>query len=879
MITLSFRVIAESVPREGQRVVSLTGDEELAQPYRYAVRLAFAAGSVVPDVDGALLNSPCIVAFLEDGEEVRRVSGIVLEAEWSLTGEGTSGHGLTLALVLAPRIGLLAEHRTTELFLDRTIPEILADRLALAGLQADEDYVLSLRSTYPRREIVVQYEEDALAFVNRLCEHWGIAYHFEQRGDRDVVIFTDHASFYGRFDPASASVPLYAHGDPLGIVRQSSTLRRTPRQIAIKDYNYRAPQMPMAATAQTTTDATEGEHFSYGEHAKSPSEAALLARVRAEAVACERLVVRGTSLKMRFRPGSTFVFEDPQAHETELLLTRVTHHAELAPGDSEPTYHNDYEAIRSSTPFRPERRTARPRIQGFVHGVIDGAVRGPYAEIDEAGRYKVHFRYDRSGRTDLTASHPVRLMQTHGGPDYGMHFPYRPGTEVLVGFVEGDPDRPIIIGAAPNPQMSSPVSRRNYTENVLRSQGRNEMVMEDLEGENRIRLATPHSNTVMQLGSIFEPESGALIRSDNNITSAAGRAITEASPIRTTLAVKDTSLASDNIVQLAGLKGLGPVIGQGAQDHGKVDRRLGDVLGALSSLSAFPATSNAGAVAPSAPTKTWSQLGNSLSTQANRQAEDAVQRMTFRTRRLAASSNPRAGGQPLASGAGPQAILGSSSGSTVFARDELLLFADHIAALSSDEVTRVVGGQQVEVHSPGEIEIAGRRAVRLTSSNLVDVQGGQIYIRAAEAPAQAEDALPEDISLAIVADRNLRLKSANGALIACAEEKLVLHSHDGSADLSAKGDVNIAGGSIHGTGGSVTLKSTHGNVKIQSVADISLAAEADVRVDALVNLDVHATSITVAADGAIIIRGGKITIEGATTIDGPLTVTGQINSQ
>ncbi len=878
MITLSFRVIADAIPREGQRVVSLRGDEALTQPYRYAMRLAFAAGAAVPEIDAAVLQAPCSLTFLEDGQEVRRVSGIICDAEWALTGEGTSGHGLTLGLTLAPRLWLLSEFTTTELFLDRTTPEILADRLAVIGLRPDEDFVLSLRATYPRREIVVQYEEDGLAFINRLCEHWGITYHFEQRGDRDVVIFTDHPSPFGRFDPDAPPVPLHAHGDPLGIIRQSSTLRRTPRQIAIKDYNYRTPHMAMAATASTTPDATEGEHFSYGDHAKSSAEATFLARVRAEAVACERLVVRGTSLKMRFQPGRTFVFEDPQAHETELLLTRVTHHAELAPGDSEPTYHNDYEAIRSTTPFRPERRTARPRIQGFVHGVIDGAVRGPYAEIDEAGRYKVHFRYDRSGRTDLTASHPVRLMQTHGGPDYGMHFPYRPGTEVLVGFVEGDPDRPIIVGAAPNPQMSSPVSRRNYTENVLRSQGRNEMVMEDLEGENRIRLATPHSNTVMQLGSIFEPESGALIRSDNNITSAAGRAITEASPIRMTLAVKDTALASSNLVHLAGLTDLGPVIGQGGQDHGKVDRRAGDVLGALSSLSAFPATSSPPA-APVPPTKTWSQLAGNLSTHAHRQAEDAVHRMTFRTRRLSATSKPRSGGQPLASGLGPHAILGSGSGSTVFARDELLLFADHIATLSSDEVTRVVGGQQVEIQSPEEIEIAARRVARLTSASLVDVQGAQIYLRGAESPAQAEDALPDDVSIAIVADHNLRLKSANGALVACAEEKLVLHSHDGSADLSARHDVNIAGGSIHETGGTVSIKSTNGNVAIKSVADISLAAEADVRIDALVNLDVHATSITVAADGAIIIRGGKITIEGATTIDGPLTVTGQINSQ
>lgn len=877
MIVLSFKLISDALPTDGVRVVSLVGEEELTRPFRYEVTLAFSPETPLPELAADLFGQPATIVFLQDGEELRRVTGIVTEAHRFFSADVGDDVNAGLSLVLSPRMSLLSEFRTTELFLDASIPAVIEARLQSVGLRPDDDYSLSLSRTYARREIVVQHEEDGLSFVNRLCEHWGITYFFRQQDGKDVLVLCDHNGVFERFDKGDGRVSFTRQGgDPLGVSAHTTSMRRVPKQVVVADYNYRVPHLGLVAAKSTDDDATEGEIFSYGVHAKSPAEIADLARIRAERVEVERLRVQGTSRKMQFRPGSTFVFDDDAA-ENDLLLTKVVHHATRAGGDSEPTYRNSFEAIPSSTPYRPAQLTQQPRISGLVHGVVDGAIKGAYAELDGEGRYRVRFRHDRSGRTDLSASHPVRLMQTHAGPDYGMHFPLRPGTEVLVGFVEGDPDRPVIVGCAPNPLIRTPVDSNNHTENVLRSQGRNELVMDDLDGQQRIRLATPTENTVFQLGSPDEPESGALLRTNASATNVAGRAITDASPLRTTLANDVTTLAARNVVHLAGLTPLGGPIGEAAHDHDRLDKSASNVLGALSALGAFPAPSEPGPADAGGATKTFSGLAQALSGRANKEAEAAVRRMATRTRKMSLNSQAIGKGQPPGTSDGPHAIFGSSKASTVFAREELLLFADRLASLSSDEVTRIVAGQQLELHSPEEAEIAARRAVQVTSASYVDVEGDQIYIRGG-GDIEEEDFPADDISIGIVANRTLRLKSANGAFIACADQKLVLNSHEGSASLTAKGDVHISGASIHGFAGAIGLSAKH-NITIDTKEDVLVTADGNVAVKPKSDFFVDATvNIVLKAGAEVIVKAPKVTIDGDVEILGSLKVSGDIKS-
>jgi type VI secretion system secreted protein VgrG len=173
-----------------------------------------------------------------------------------------------------------------------------------------------------------------------------------------------------------------------------------------------------------------------------------------------------------------------------------------------PEYRNEFRAIKADVVFRPERRTPKPRIVGSINARIDAAGAGDYAEIDDQGRYKVQLPFDISGRKDAKASRYLRMAQPYAGADMGMHFPLHKGTEVILTHVDGDPDRPIIAAAVPNAETTGPVTGGNQTQCAIKTGGGNQIVIEDSDGNQRIKMSTPHGGTVLQLGSPNLPGAG-----------------------------------------------------------------------------------------------------------------------------------------------------------------------------------------------------------------------------------------------------------------------------------------------------------------------------------------------------------------------------------
>jgi len=157
--------------------------------------------------------------------------------------------------------------------------------------------------------------------------------------------------------------------------------------------------------------------------------------------------------------------------------------------------------------FRPERKTERPRIAGAITARIDAAGSGQYAELDEHGRYKVVLPFDLSGRKDGKASAWVRMAQPYAGSDHGMHFPLHKGTEVLLTFIDGDPDRPIIASAVPNPETPSPVKDSNQTMAAITTGGGNKIHIEDRAGSERILLHSPQQKSFVRIGAPNDPDS------------------------------------------------------------------------------------------------------------------------------------------------------------------------------------------------------------------------------------------------------------------------------------------------------------------------------------------------------------------------------------
>lgn len=240
----------------------------------------------------------------------------------------------------------------------------------------------------------------------------------------------------------------------------------------VYDYNYRTPNAELKAIVKVETGHGGGQ-LEYPCHVKDSDEAEALAKIRAEEIAVHQNPFKGRSSVLQLSAGLRTRFEGTDHLEaTPLLITGVRHFLTPQQGTERTlAYHNEFTAVVGDLPFRPVRKTPRPHISGIVTGIVQGtnaASSSNVAIIDEHGRYKIHFHFDQPlGSLNDKASRWVRMSQSFTGSGEGMHFPLKPGVEVAVVFVDGDPDRPIIVGALPNHTQPSVVTNRNAEVNKI----------------------------------------------------------------------------------------------------------------------------------------------------------------------------------------------------------------------------------------------------------------------------------------------------------------------------------------------------------------------------------------------------------------------------
>jgi type VI secretion system secreted protein VgrG len=321
---------------------------------------------------------------------------------------------------------------------------------------------------------VVQYKETDLAFVCRLAEHLGISFYFDHEGEVDRMIFTDVAHGFA-IGGETQSLPFSERGEKRDIFELEAEHRLIPKSYTVHDYNYRLPQVaPWGSHELSPEVGFAGDVIENGAHVKTPEEATTLAKVRAEERQAMQLVYAGRSALPNLQPGMRFELTGCNGLEsTELLVVEVQHEATQALGhaDGGVGYSNTFRAIPADRTYRPARVTPKPKISGFITGVIDASRGGSstYAPIDEQGRYNVRFLFDTTTPDGRQPSHAVRMLQNHAGANYGTHFPLKPGVEVLLAFIDGDPDRPIIAGAVPNPLTPSPVTSATSDLHTIRT--------------------------------------------------------------------------------------------------------------------------------------------------------------------------------------------------------------------------------------------------------------------------------------------------------------------------------------------------------------------------------------------------------------------------
>lgn len=436
--------------------------------------------------------------------------------------------------VLVPKLWLLGLSKHSRIFTKQTFPDVMKAVLEENGIGPDE-YEMRL-GNYEVEEHICQYRESDLDFLSRWMEREGIFYFFEHTPDGDKVIFCDAKTY--EEDPLGQPVryyPQFGHDVSAGMSFRTFTSQHTtlPAAIKLKDYDYTRPNLNVAGTARVSPNGA-GEVSLYGERFFTPAAGERLAKIRAEELLARQVVYRASGTRLHLRPGYTFELDDHprtafnakyltiEAHHYGNQLAGATAYRELLDLPHEESYFVELTAIPAKTQMRAESRTPWPRIYGYENGIVDGPAESEYAQIDDLGRYKVKFKFDESNLKGGRGSTFVRMMQPHGGGIEGFHFPLRRGTEVVLSFLGGDPDRPVISGVVPNALTPSPVTSGNHTKNVIQTGGRNRLELEDRAGQQRITLSTPYSNTYLRMGAPNEDHE-LIVKTDDNTLLDAGK--------------------------------------------------------------------------------------------------------------------------------------------------------------------------------------------------------------------------------------------------------------------------------------------------------------------------------------------------------------------
>ena len=505
------------------QIGSMRGVEEISVPYEFRIELATKKADVAFD---KMLNSPAWVSIRQavpvsggkHGTRIYKIHGVLSSFEVV----ELSQEFVKYRAVLVPRLWKCTLTTQCRVFQDMDIKDMIKEVLTGKGGPGltPKDFELKLNASYAKREFVVQYNETDLNFLHRWMEYEGIFYFFDQTESGEKLIFTDGTAGYAKL-PGDPKIPY--RPDPANRSRSSGaeaeeTLQeqtvhsfvgrgmKTTKNVLLKDHNYRTPSVAVKAKAESKNTTAEGTYYVFGEHFKTPDEGAALAKLRAEGIMCRDLLFEGVSDHRSFRPGTTFTLSEHFRAEfnAAYVLTRLEHEMDqqTAAGGKGGgmNYKNTFSCIPASVVFRPEKRAEWPSIFGIMNATIDGAGSNQYAEIDDQGRYKVKLPFDMSDKKDGKASRYIRMMQPYAGGGMGMHFPLHKGTEVALGFVDGDPDRPLILGALINPETASPVSGSNNTQCKIHSGGGNSLTIEDTAGTQSMTLHTPSGNTFISIG-------------------------------------------------------------------------------------------------------------------------------------------------------------------------------------------------------------------------------------------------------------------------------------------------------------------------------------------------------------------------------------------
>ncbi|UUE56267.1 type VI secretion system Vgr family protein [Pectobacterium aroidearum] len=500
---LQFTVKVGALPASTFAVVDFQLSEALNQPFALSLNLA----SALPGIDfGTVLDQPCELLVWYEGELKRRVSGII-----SAFAQGDTGFRRTrYQAEVRPALWRLGLRTNARIFQAQKPEAIIGTLLEESGIT---DYAFALRHEHAQREYCVQYRESDLAFITRLAAEEGLFFFHEFEEGKHRVVFADDAGALSKgpelfFNLATQGL---SEGEYVRRFRYAETV--STAEVALKDYSFKTPAYGLLHSKMSGELAHQREsyqHFDYPGRFKQDPSGKSFTGYRLDALRANAMTGSGESNAAMLMPGSSFTLtEHPNPTlNSSWQLVAITHSGqqpqalEEESGGEPTTYSNSFEVISAKSTWRADL-PYKPMVDGPQIATVVGPS-GEEIYCDEYGRIKLQFPWDRYGSNDDQSSCWVRVSQGWAGGQYGLIAIPRIGHEVIVSFLEGDPDQPIVTGRtfhATNPSpypLPANKTRTSLRTSTHKGAGFNELRFEDQAGQEEVFIhAQKDMNTVV----------------------------------------------------------------------------------------------------------------------------------------------------------------------------------------------------------------------------------------------------------------------------------------------------------------------------------------------------------------------------------------------
>ncbi len=506
-------------------VLAFEGDEALSTPFSYRIEFTSPDHAISKEMMLMKAASLTLQAPVDQGygikmqQAVRTLQGVVSGFERLNTSKDETHYALTLQ----PRLALLDRSHQNAIYQDMSVPQIVEKILRERHNMRGQDFLFSLAKEYPRREQVMQYGENDLHFITRLLGEVGIWFRFttDTRLNIDVVEFYDGQQGYEKGLTLPSVPPSGQHSEGVDSVwGMESHHNVVQKQVSTRDYNYRQATDDMNTRVDATRgDATTcGEAYHWGDNYltagnpydrnPAPESGAFYARIRHERYLNGQTQTRAITSCPTLSPGQvlkvTGGYEVADVFAQGVVVTAMHSHARR-----DEDFGVNFDGIPDSTDFsfRPEPGS-RPVMAGTLPARVTSTTENDtYGHIDKDGRYRVNMLFDRDNWETGFESLWVRQSRPYAGDTYGLHLPLLAGTEVAIGFEDGNPDRPYISGVLHDSAHGDHVTIRNYKRNVLRTPANNKIRLDDERGKEHIKVSTEYGGkSQLNLGHLVDSE-------------------------------------------------------------------------------------------------------------------------------------------------------------------------------------------------------------------------------------------------------------------------------------------------------------------------------------------------------------------------------------